>query len=103
MDYNKDMDGVLKSLTNSIVLSSDDDDINIVEVQQPSGIPAEVHVCPKEVLVNLHPETLEEMKISFVLFIDLPKQGGPPTSSASKIHIGSECIDSVSVNINKPM
>jgi hypothetical protein len=103
----KEMDAVMKSLTNSIVLSSDDeDDINIVEVlQQPSaplGIPAEVHVCPREVLISLHPETLEEVKIAFVFFIDLPKQG-QPTSSTSKIHIGSECVDSVNINIDKPV
>jgi hypothetical protein len=102
----KEMDAVMKSLTNSIVLSSDEeDDINIVEVLQPSapiGIPAEVLVCPREVMINLHPETLEEVKISFVFFIDLPKQG-QLTSSSSKIHIGSECLDSVNINIDKPM
>lgn len=93
MDYES-----MKALTGAIVLSSDEDDSDL-EIQP--ALNAEIHVSPKEVLVNLHPETLEEVTISFVFFIDLPKQGLPPTSLASKIHIGSECMEFLNVNIRK--
>lgn len=100
---NTDVDFVLKTLTGAIVLSSDEDEkpVEIPPADVPgANTPAEVLVCPREVLVRLHPETLEEMKVLFTFFIDLPKQG-LPTRTTSNIHIGSECIDCVSVNINK--
>jgi len=96
-----DLDGDdFEPSNNSVVLlDSDDDEQDENQPIDPDSL--EILTSPKEALVNLHPEILNEAKVVLTFFMGLPQKKQPKIPTSVDIAVGTTSLEAVSVNINK--
>jgi hypothetical protein len=81
-----------------LIVSSDEEDGGVQCLNFES---VEILTTPREALVNLHPELMDEAKIKFTIFMGMPKKSLPNALRSVDVAVAPYSLDVASVNVDK--